>query len=118
MQAVRIRLYTDEDVTSRLANALRQRGYDAISCHDVGNSGLGQSDEWQLRYAVEQGRTILTHNVVDFTWLARHWAEFGEEHAGIILAPQVGFPELLSRTLLHLDLFSMHDQFNATLFLP
>jgi predicted nuclease of predicted toxin-antitoxin system len=115
-QAPSIRLYTDEDVTNRLAETLRRRGFDAISCHEVGNAGVSRPDEWQLNYSVQTGRAILTHNVRDFTRLAHRWAEVEMEHAGIILAPQVSFPELLSRTLLHLNMFSMHDQRNVTLF--
>lgn len=35
----KIRLYIDEDLTDRLAIALRSRGYDAISVHEVNMRG-------------------------------------------------------------------------------
>lgn len=33
-----IRLYTDEEVHPKLAQALRERGHDALSCHEAGRS--------------------------------------------------------------------------------
>ncbi|MCS7283094.1 MAG: DUF5615 family PIN-like protein [Anaerolineae bacterium] len=50
----KIRLLIDEDVSmgSRLAVALRRRGYDAVAVQEIGRVGL--SDEEQLYYAVQE----------------------------------------------------------------
>jgi len=55
-----IRLYLDEDMSSRVAQALRGKGFDVLRCHEVGNKGL--SDEEQLRYAAQEGRHLVTYN--------------------------------------------------------
>ncbi|MBI3988571.1 MAG: DUF5615 family PIN-like protein [candidate division NC10 bacterium] len=45
-----MKLYLDEDLSARVAKALRKLGYDVVSSHEVGNDGL--PDEAQLSYAV------------------------------------------------------------------
>ena len=81
-----ILLYTDEDITDRLAVLLQKRGYEAVSVRSAGTEGL--ADEEQLAFATERGWTILTYNRKDFTLLARRWFAAGREHAGIILSRQ------------------------------
>jgi len=66
-----IALYTDAHITLALVKALRDRGYDAISAHEVGNSDL--SDPEHLAYAAAQGRAILTFNSKDFVPLFGDW---------------------------------------------
>ena len=82
-----VALYTDEDVTSDLAPALRWRGYTARSAAEAGN--LGIADEAQLRYAAEQGMALLTYNAQDFIPLARAWHMAGREQAGIVISEQM-----------------------------
>jgi len=79
-------LYTDEDVTPRLADLLRERGYESQSVWDAGTVGL--TDEEQLLFAASRGWTILTYNRKDFATLARRWYGDGREHAGIVLSRQ------------------------------
>ncbi len=55
------RLYLDEDVDARLAEALQQRGYDIETTVIAGL--LEVSDEQQLAYAVSQRRALVTHNI-------------------------------------------------------
>jgi hypothetical protein len=62
--ALFIGLYTDEDVTTALAPALRRRGYHAQSTVEAGN--IEASDEAQLVYAAEQGLALLTYNAEHF----------------------------------------------------
>jgi predicted nuclease of predicted toxin-antitoxin system len=113
-----IRLYTDEDVDTRLAEQLRRLGYDAISCREADNANRGLSDEWQLRYATDEGRAILVHNISDFVVLDGQWRVRGDEHAGIILAEQsLMLGELVRRTAFHLDIYSPEYQRNAVLYL-
>lgn len=95
-----IALYTDEDVTSDLAPALRRRGYTAESTAEAGNVGV--PDEAQLTYAAERGMAILTYNAQDFIPLARAWYFADCEHVGIIISEQFRqgqFGELLRRVL-------------------
>jgi predicted nuclease of predicted toxin-antitoxin system len=79
-------LYTDEDVTDRLAPLLRDRGYEAESALKVGTTGW--TDEEQLAFASSRGWTLLTYNRRDFSTLARQWQDIGRSHAGIILSRQ------------------------------
>ena len=67
-----VRLYLDEDMSSRVAQALRGKGFDVLRSHEVGNEGL--SDEEQLCYAAQEGRHLVTYNA----WQAR-----GTSRAGV-----------------------------------
>jgi hypothetical protein len=80
-----VKIYLDEDLSPSIARLLRQRGVDATSAHDAGNSQLG--DRAQLDYATRQARAIVTRNVVDFVGLARDAVATNTRHAGIILVP-------------------------------
>jgi len=81
-----IALYTDEDVTSELAKAVRQRGFSAQSTAEAGM--LNVNDEGQLAYAAEHGMTVLTYNARDFLRLAQHYASSGKSHAGIVISSE------------------------------
>jgi predicted nuclease of predicted toxin-antitoxin system len=87
-----IALYTDEDVTDRLAVLLRERGYEAASTLSEGMVGL--SDAEQLAYATQRSWTLLTYNRDDFLSLARRWHDAGSEHAGIVISRQFRVQEL------------------------
>lgn len=80
-----MKLYLDENLSARLAQMLRARGYDAVSAHDVGNTQL--DDRAQLAYATSEGRAIVTCDVADFIELAAEAIRANTEHAGIILIP-------------------------------
>ena len=113
-----IAIYTDEDVTEDLAPALRRRGYDALSTAEAGNVSL--SDEGQLRYASEHGRSTLTYNIADFMSLSHQWNEQGDEHAGIILSDQFSrrqFGELLRRMLRLLDHLTADEMYQPMIYL-
>ncbi len=58
------RLYLDEDVHKRVANAPRIRGFDVISAHEMENWGI--PDQQQLEYAISQERSLVTFNVGDY----------------------------------------------------
>lgn len=90
-----VRLYLDEDVHKKIALALRLRGYDAVSAHEVNNQGI--PDYTQLEYAVSEQRAIFTFNIGDYQRLHKEYAESGKEHFGILLSKQIPFGETLSR---------------------
>jgi hypothetical protein len=113
-----IALYTDADVTTDLAPALRWRGYTALSTAEVGNTE--KFDEAQLTCATEQTMAISTYNAQDFIPLARTWYTAGREHAGIILSEQFSrrqFGELLRRVLRLLDSLTADEIYNRIVFL-
>jgi hypothetical protein len=104
MAGLGIRLYTDEMISSRLAQELRRRGYDAESCHEAGRSDRRIPDAEQLAYAAQQGRAILTFNNGDYSRLDHQWKASGQRHAGIILCPEIDdIGELLRCVERHLD---------------
>jgi hypothetical protein len=80
-----VKVYLDEDLSPSIALILRQRGLDAASAHEVGNTQL--EDRAQLAYATREGRAIVTANVIDFLRLAREAVATNTEHAGIVLVP-------------------------------
>jgi len=77
------RLYFDEDADARLAEALRQRGYDVETTVEAGLQAA--SDEEQLAYAVSQQRALVTHNIRHFPPEHVRWLETKGKHWGIII---------------------------------
>jgi uncharacterized protein with PIN domain len=89
------RLYLDEDVHKKVATALRLKGYDVVSAHEVQKQSL--SDYQQLEYAVSEGRAIVTFNAGDFDRLHKEYINNGKNHFGIILSKQIQIGELTKR---------------------
>lgn len=77
------KLYLDEDLSQRVAQALRERGFDVVSSHEVGNDGL--TDEEQLAYAAVQGRHLVTYNARDYLALADLWYRKGQHFPKILI---------------------------------
>ncbi len=110
-----VKLYIDEDVWGKLANTLRQRGYDAIDVHEANREGL--SDEEQFVYAIHEGRAILSHNKRDFVFLAEKFFFADREHCGVIVSRRFPFGELLRRIDKLLQTFSAEELANTIQFL-
>ncbi len=106
-----IRFFTDEDVYSAVAVALRRARIDALSTPEVDRRG--QADESQLKWALAEGRVLITFNVAHFTGLHTAWLRQGRHHAGIIVSNQRPVGDVV-RGLLHLsstlDAESMRDR--------
>jgi len=111
----KIALLLDEDVRPRLGEILRQRGYDAIHVLEVGRAG--KTDSEQLAYAVNEQRSILTHNIRHFGLLNQRYHEEGREHFGILLSAQVPLRDLLRRALRFLGRHAAEDVKNNILWL-
>ena len=62
---------------------LTKKGYDVLSVQDA--LAKGRSDQEFLAFATQEGRALVTYNIVDFEALARDWMTKGKEHYGIIL---------------------------------
>ena len=81
-----VRLYVDEDACEHaVIHGLRARGIDLLTTLEAGQAGT--TDQDQLGFAVEQGRTIYTFNVGDFARLHRDWLQQGRDHRGIVVIP-------------------------------
>src|SRR3989442_14029299 len=74
---------------SDLVAALRSRGVTVVTALDAGLTE--KTDEEQLAFATERGCVLYTFNVSDFYRLHTQWVSAGQEHAGMILAPQQRF---------------------------
>ena len=83
-----------------LAQVLRQRGSDVIHATEAGLSGA--NDDSVFSFALESERALLTHNVADFLALTERYAAEGRAHAGLFLAPQLPFAELLASRSQHI----------------
>jgi predicted nuclease of predicted toxin-antitoxin system len=96
-----MRLYLDEDLSPRIAERLRRKGYDAVSAIEVENT---QCSDWeQLAYAARERRSLVTRNGRHFLVLANDAVRRQEPHSGIIICPPSirGFEvsEIVSRLL-------------------
>ncbi|MDO9287505.1 MAG: DUF5615 family PIN-like protein [Thermodesulfovibrionales bacterium] len=90
-----IRLYLDEDVHKKVATALRLKGYDVVSTHEVQKQSL--PDYRQLDYAISGQRAIFTFNAGDFDRLHKEYVQSGKQHFGIILSKQIPIGETIKR---------------------
>jgi hypothetical protein len=92
--------YLDEDVSYDLSGDLRDAGYNMDSVKNAGNFRL--TDARQLLWAVEHGRTVITHNRKDFRllhetlllWAIRWGTPDVLRHHGILVVPHLPVPEL------------------------
>jgi predicted nuclease of predicted toxin-antitoxin system len=78
-----VKFYLDEDLSPKISAALRRKGIDAVSVHEVGNTQV--SDSEQLAYAARQGRCLVTRNARHFLALSREAINRQQPHAGILL---------------------------------
>ena len=104
MQSSSIKIYTDQDVTNAVANALKRREIQAWTTPERGNRGL--TDKEQIDFATEQEAALLTHNVEDFPRLHYEFIRNDKDHAGIIVAKQAPVGSIVKSLL---TLASEHD---------
>ncbi len=112
---MRIKLLLDEDVHPPLAEALRQRGYDAVHVQEVGRKGIADAE--QLGYAVAQQRCLVSFNVGDFARLHVAYTSEGKAHSGIILSKQLPIGDVLRQLVITLERFSQENIKNRLEFL-
>ena len=105
-----IRLFLDEDADVLLADLIRARGFDVQTTQQAGQRT--RDDASQLAYAVSQGRTLLTHNRVDFESLAQEYFTGGRPHAGVIIAVRRPPYELARRVLVILNAITADEMQN------
>jgi len=105
-----VALYTDADVTPKLARLLRERKFDAVSAYEVGNAESEDSEH--LAYAASQGRAILTYNIKDYPPLLDEYWWADRQHHGIIVSEQLPIGELLRRVLRFLNAVTADEMRN------
>ena len=82
-----LRLLTDENFDENILRGLRRRlaEQDFLSVRDVGLSG--EPDVFLLEWALQENRTILTHDLQTMTKDAEKLVAKGEPMAGLIFVP-------------------------------
>ncbi len=78
-----IQLYFDEDISARIVDNLKNRGFNVVSARDM--DMLHKDDESQITYSIAQKRAIVTHNRLDFEKLHQRSLETETRHYGIII---------------------------------
>ena len=101
------KLYLDEDVHKRVANALRIRGFDVVSAHEIETRSI--SDQQQLDYAISQERSLVSFNISDYVKIHKEYMIFGKNHYGIILLEQLPIGEVINRLLELLNKFTVDE---------
>jgi len=90
-----VKFYLDEDLSPRIAAALRRKGIDTTSAHEAGNIQI--SDPEQLAHAAGEGRCLVTRNARHFIALSREAIHRQQPHAGILLcSPRLTGAEIRS----------------------
>lgn len=86
-----MKLLLDEQISARVAERLRDRGYDVIAVTEEQSlRGLSDPDVFELAQA--QGRAVATYNRDDFEAIIREYAEAGWEHHGLVIVHPTRFP--------------------------
>ncbi len=88
-----IKLYLDEDVHKKVATALRLKGYDVVSAHEVQKQSL--SDYQQLEYAISEKRALFTFNAGDFDRIHKEHIKSRGRHFGILISKQLPIGETI-----------------------
>ena len=84
-----MKYYLDEDLSYRVAEALRRAKADASSAHEEGAEGW--SYQAQLDKAGREGRCLVTRNRNDFIELTLQFYRDGRPHSGVLIVPH-SFP--------------------------
>jgi predicted nuclease of predicted toxin-antitoxin system len=59
-----LKIYLNENLSWKIAKALREYGHNAVSSHEVGMNA--EDDDVQFDFAVSEKRAVLTDNFGDF----------------------------------------------------
>lgn len=78
-----MRLLLDEHISPAVAAGLRRAGHDAVSLVEVGLRTAPDEAVW--RWAIAEGRAVVSYNAGDFLALAAQALQDGAHHPGQIL---------------------------------
>mgnify|MGYP001581550596 CR=1 FL=1 len=112
MQYMRPKFYADEHVPVQISMALRKREIDIITCQQA--EMLNQDDEAQLRFALRNGRALITYDS-DFLTLVQGL----RDHCGLLFFTRrldVGTAVRIIEEVYFT--YSADDLKNTVLFLP
>lgn len=111
----RLACYLDECVDVYLAEALRTRGFIAITAQEA--AFRGATDVEQLAFAAARGLVLITHNGSDFRRLHRQYQVGGWFHSGIVILPQTSpLQQLAVRAAMMLDWIALRGDPPFTLY--
>ncbi len=71
-----LKIYLNENLSWKIAKALREYGYDVVSSHETGMNT--EEDDIQFAFAVSEKRAVLTNNFSDFIALYQVYASEGK----------------------------------------
>ena len=104
------KLYLNENLSWKIAFALRQLGYDVISSYEAGLNE--SSDPIQMAFAVSEKRTIITNNFADFRALDDDYYARGETHYGVVFCLKLGKGEMIRQLTELLNTVDADDLIN------
>lgn len=99
-----MRWLIDEMLPDSIADALNDKGHDAVSIASLGLRGAQDSEVLQI--AVSDHRVLVTENFADFASLVEKRQQHDEECAPVVFLRKSAFPSggaLTSRVAEHLD---------------
>lgn len=77
-----LKFLIDEQIDVRVAPALRDKGVEAVSLHELGLGNQSYKDTSILELAISRGETVLTLDR-DFPRLHAAWRQANKTHCGI-----------------------------------
>jgi Domain of unknown function (DUF5615) len=86
-----VKLLLDEQISSKVAERLCDRGYDVIATTAV-SSLRGFSDLNLFDFAQAEDRALVTYDRSDFEAIVREYASDNRPHHGLVLVHPIRFP--------------------------
>ena len=86
-----MKLLLDEQISGKVAERLRDRGFDVVAVTDDPDL-RGMLDPDLFEVAQEQDRALVTYNRPDFEPLVRECARLNRSHRGLVIVHPVRFP--------------------------